>query len=141
MTSEKPRGIEKTGHGYRVTVSVGGVPKRRGTFETIEQATVVRDQLDIEAKFVREQRRRGAKGSSGQSHIGTLDEAAKRDMKLTESGGASREEEPPSRWGIESRLVRGEVKYAARRWVRGKMRWGGVHASLEEAIKARDALK
>ena len=50
------------------------------------------------------------------------------------------EEAPTTASGITTKLVRGEIRYSARKWVDGKMRWGGMHATFQEAVAARDAL-
>ena len=132
-----PRGIEKSGKGFRVTVSVGGVPKRQSGFATLDTALAARDELDGEAKELRERKKHTG------MLVGTLDNVPA--GSLTNNGtvqvvGYYGTRTRPTNWGINSKLVKGVVKYSARRWVKGKMRWGGMHDSIEAAIVARDAL-
>lgn len=132
-----PRGIEKTGNTYRVTVSVGGKPQRRSKVTTIDEALAWRDELDKQAAEMRTSRmhiRKGLKRS-----IGTLGDVSVGYM-LTSNGHATPVARDPN-WGIASRLKGSEIQYSARCWVDGKMRWGGMHANIEDARAARDKLK
>lgn len=125
MSKAPSRGIEKVGKRYRTTVSVGGVPRRRGAFDTLAEAVAARDALDFEAAFIREHKKRGKKPA---------------DPSTAECTAEPSSALPLDERGVRSRLVRGEVRFAVRKWTCGKMRWGGVHATLEEAMRARDAL-
>lgn len=148
-SAKLPRGIERSGTAYRVTISIAGVPERRHRIPTLPEAITIRDELDARAKLVRTQRRLG-KAKTPPVLVGTLMQASAVGASLASNGkgivkggkgmygyGNNR----PASWGIESRLVRDVVKYAVRVWVKGKMRWGGTFETLEEALAARDVLK
>lgn len=135
-TTVSLRGIESSGTGYRVTISVGGVPKRLSGFETQMEAVAARDQLDSEARLVREMKGMAHKRKRAPPAVCSLERASTLGIRFD----SQNEETPTTASGITTKLVRGEMRYSARKWVDGKMRWGGMHATLQDAVAARDAL-